>query len=100
MNFLKRHWLSWQLRRSHKGDARAMARLYCLPAPWGLNVPEEHFRFRETARLVREKIGGHFGSILEIGCGEGLQTQYLAPLADRIVGIDPSSHAIKRARTK
>jgi 2-polyprenyl-3-methyl-5-hydroxy-6-metoxy-1,4-benzoquinol methylase len=49
--------------------------------------------------MIRDRIGAHFGSILEIGCGEGLQTKYLAPLAGRIVGIDPSQHATKRAET-
>jgi 2-polyprenyl-3-methyl-5-hydroxy-6-metoxy-1,4-benzoquinol methylase len=44
-------------------------------------------------------MGDRLGSILEIGSGEGLQTQYLAPLAERIVGIDPSEHAVKRARS-
>lgn len=81
------------------GDSQAMARVYRVRDPWGLDVPSEHLRFKETTQMIRNRMGEHFGSILEIGCGEGLQTKYLAPLADRIIGIDPSQHAIKRAET-
>lgn len=98
MNVLKRRWLNWHLRRAKKGDARAIARLYRLQDPWGIDVPEEQFRFQETTRLIRDKIGDRFGSILEIGCGEGLQSRHLASLAETITGIDLSPHAINRAR--
>jgi 2-polyprenyl-3-methyl-5-hydroxy-6-metoxy-1,4-benzoquinol methylase len=98
MDFLKKRWLKWQLKRLHKGDSQAMARVYRVRDPWGLDVPSEHLRFKETTRMIRDRMGDRLGSILEIGCGEGLQTQYLAPLAERIVGIDPSEHAVKRAR--
>jgi SAM-dependent methyltransferase len=99
MDFLKKRWLKWQLKRLHKGDSQAMARVYRVRDPWGLDVPSEHLRFRETTRMIHDRMGGRLGSILEIGSGEGLQTQYLAPLAERIVGIDPSQHAVKRARS-
>jgi len=98
MDFLKKRWLKWQLKRLHKGDSQAMARVYRVRDPWGLDVPSEHLRFKETTRMIRDRMGDRLGSILEIGSGEGLQTQYLAPLAERIVGIDPSEHAVKRAR--
>jgi SAM-dependent methyltransferase len=77
-----------------------MSRLYRMRDPWDLNSPREQFRFEETARVIRETIGDHFGSVLEIGCGEGLQTKSLSTLSDRIVGIDRSSHAINRARAQ
>jgi 2-polyprenyl-3-methyl-5-hydroxy-6-metoxy-1,4-benzoquinol methylase len=99
MDFLKKRWLKWQLKRLHKGDSQAMARVYRVRDPWGLDVPSEHLRFKETTRMIRDRMGDRLGSILEIGSGEGLQTQYLAPLAERIVGIDPSQHAVKRARS-
>jgi 2-polyprenyl-3-methyl-5-hydroxy-6-metoxy-1,4-benzoquinol methylase len=99
MNFLKKRWLKWQLKRLHKGDSQAMSRVYRVRDPWGLDVPSEHLRFKETTRMIGDRIGDRVGSILEIGSGEGLQTQYLAPLAERIIGIDPSQHAVKRARS-
>jgi 2-polyprenyl-3-methyl-5-hydroxy-6-metoxy-1,4-benzoquinol methylase len=97
-NMLKRRWLGWNLRRYQKGDTAAMSRLYRMRDPWGLNSPVEHFRFEETTRVIRESIGDRFGSVLEIGCGEGLQSKYLATLGDRILGIDRSLHAVNRAR--
>jgi SAM-dependent methyltransferase len=97
---LRKYWLRWNVDRAAGGDPAAMDRLYMFGDPWKLDSPGEHFRFQETARIIREKIGQRFGSILEIGCGEGLQTAYLAPLADRIVGLDPSAHAIKRANAR
>ena len=76
-----------------------MNRIYLLNDPWELETAGEHFRFRETADIIRKRIGNRFGSILEIGCGEGLQTEYLALLAQQIVGLDPSSRAIKKAKS-
>jgi SAM-dependent methyltransferase len=99
MGFLKRNWLKWHLRTCVDGDPHAFGRLYRLPDPWNLDVPGEHIRFRETTRFITNAIGKHFGSVLEVGCGEGLQSKHLAHLADRIVGIDPSLLAIKRARS-
>ena len=77
-----------------------MSRLYLLRDPWALNTPTEHQRFQETSRIIRGRIAEHFASILEVGCGEGLQTGYLAQLTDEIVGIDPSSLAIRRASAR
>jgi 2-polyprenyl-3-methyl-5-hydroxy-6-metoxy-1,4-benzoquinol methylase len=99
-NLLRKYWLRWNVQRARAGDRAAMSRLYLVGDPWHLNSPAERLRFEETARFIREKLSSHFSSILEIGCGEGLQTEYLAPLTDRIVGVDPSSHAIKRASAK
>ena len=103
MNYLQRlrkRWLNWNVKRACAGDAAAMDRLYLMGDPWGLDSKRERFRFEETSRLIRERVGARFGSILEIGCGEGLQTEYLVPLGGEIVGLDPSAHAIKRARER
>ncbi|MGQ7887594.1 class I SAM-dependent methyltransferase [Paenibacillus sp. WC2504] len=40
------------------------------------------------------------GRVLDIGCGDGLLLQRLAPFAGQVVGIDPDSQAIERARTR
>lgn len=100
MNFLKQNWRRWNVRRLQRGNLRAMQHLYLLTDPWGLQSSVETVRFTETSRIIRENIGIHFQSILEIGCGEGLQTMHLAPLADRVVGIDPSPLAIQRATNR
>ncbi len=59
----------------------------------------EQFRFRETNRLI-EAAFGRVGSILEIGCGEGHQSEHLMRLCDRLTGIDVSAKAIARARER
>ena len=100
MRFIRERWLSWNLRRAASGDRAAMNRLYSFRDPWGLNTPGEHFRFQETARIIREKVRPSFGSILEIGCGEGLQTEYFASMGGHIQGVDPSENAIQRARRR
>lgn len=99
-DFLRTRWRSWNLYRCKRGDSAALSRLYRLRDPWGLNSPVEHFRFQETARIIRETIGDRLPSLLEVGCGEGLQTRYLALLTERLLAIDPSMRAIARARTE
>lgn len=100
MNLIADLWRRWNLRGAYAGDVGAMNRLYFLNDPWGINSAAERFRFQETTRLIREKIAMHFRSILEVGCGEGLQTETLAPLCQQITGLDPSSKAIARARAR
>lgn len=46
-----------------------------------------------------EMLGGRrVGAVLELGCAAGSFTRRLAPLADRIVGVDVADAAIARAR--
>ncbi|MFD1773731.1 class I SAM-dependent methyltransferase [Paenibacillus rhizophilus] len=40
------------------------------------------------------------GRVLDIGCGDGLLLQRLAPFAQQVVGIDPDPEAIARAQTR
>jgi len=40
------------------------------------------------------------GRVLDIGCGEGLLLQRLAPFAQQVVGIDPDMAAIASAQTR
>lgn len=40
------------------------------------------------------------GRVLDIGCGDGLLLQRLAPFAEQVVGIDPDEKAIVRAQTR
>jgi SAM-dependent methyltransferase len=100
MKLLFTLWRRWNLRKVYRGDIAAMNRLYRFEDPWGLRSAGERFRFQETVRLIQANIGSHFRNILEIGCGEGLQTETLAPLAGEIVGVDASSRAVARARLR
>lgn len=100
MNPIARYWKRWNLQRAYAGDRSALNRLYLLGDPWQLEAAGERFRFEQTARIIRERIGTHFDTLLEIGCGEGLQTEYFAPFARNVVGLDLSSKAINRARAR
>ncbi|MHA7749234.1 class I SAM-dependent methyltransferase [Paenibacillus chondroitinus] len=42
----------------------------------------------------------HGGRVLDIGCGDGLLLQRLAPFAQQVVGIDPDSKSFERARMR
>ncbi len=44
--------------------------------------------------------GRHFSRVLDVGCGSGLQSVYLARHADRVEGIDLSSELIEVARER
>ncbi|MFY9552487.1 MAG: class I SAM-dependent methyltransferase [Thermoanaerobaculia bacterium] len=73
-------------------------RLYARrPDPWGGAV-------LERARRKYEWLGGvlrahaPYESILDVGCGEGLFSRQLRALSPRVVGVDVSLTAVRRAR--
>jgi len=70
-----------------------------VPDPWALDNPRERFRFAETNKQV-ERAFGRVGSALEIGCGEGHQSELLVQVCDRLTGIDVSPTAIGRAKKR
>jgi 2-polyprenyl-3-methyl-5-hydroxy-6-metoxy-1,4-benzoquinol methylase len=97
----RRTWMKYALRGVRQNDAHGRLDLaYKVADPWHMDSDQERFRFTETNRVIREKVGDHFGSILEVGCGEGHQSEVLAKLCDRLTGIDVSPTAIERARRR
>jgi ubiquinone/menaquinone biosynthesis C-methylase UbiE len=74
-------------------------RLYATENPWRFDIPSEIHRFEETNRIIREMMDPP-ETILEIGSGEGDQTEWLLKLADRVQGVDISPTAIGRARSR
>ncbi len=60
-----------------------------------MDAEAQRFRFAETNRIIGEQFG-HVGSILEVGCGEGHQSQALLEVCDELVGIDVSARAVER----
>lgn len=94
----RRLWMKYALRGVRGSDNHArLDRAYSVKDPWNMDSPLEHARFEASNRII-ERAFGRVGSILELGCGEGHQTGYLARISDEQYGVDVSPHAIDRAR--
>ncbi|MDF2692867.1 MAG: hypothetical protein K0S65_1250 [Labilithrix sp.] len=97
----RRMWMKYALRGVRQNDAHGRLDLaYRMPDPWHMNAAREQHRFAETNRVLEDRLGKRFGSLLEIGCGEGHQTEHLARLADEVTGLDVSANAVERARRR
>jgi trans-aconitate methyltransferase len=97
----RRAWMTYALRGVGQNDAHALLeRAYLVPDPWKLDSAPERTRFAETNRHLRQVFGDGVGSLLEIGCGEGLQTEALTGVSRSVTGIDVSPTAIGRARRR
>jgi len=100
MEMLKKIWMRCTLRGvRYSNDYKKLDRIYMLDDPWRMVSPTEQYRFSETSRLILEKFG-RVGSLLEIGCGEGHQSLQLRQVCDRLIGLDVSARAVKRARRR
>ncbi|MCA9678629.1 MAG: class I SAM-dependent methyltransferase [Kofleriaceae bacterium] len=99
---VRRTWMKYALRGVGQADAhRRLDLAYKVRDPWKMESKQEQFRFAETSRLLHRHLiapAERVGRILEIGCGEGHQTEHLVPLCDRVTGIDVSPTAVERAR--
>ena len=94
---LRDYWVRLALRRVHYADrADKLDMLYAVEDPWHMTSPKEQARFAWTNQLIETEFGRP-STILEIGCGEGHQSQYLARLCDRLYGVDVSARAVRRA---
>lgn len=97
---IERLWRSLLLRGTATTSAyRRLAVLYTMDDPWNMASTREQHRFAATAEMIAA-IAPRYGSMLELGCGEGHQSQFLAPLADDYHGIDLSARAIERAKRR
>jgi SAM-dependent methyltransferase len=69
---------------------------------WSYSYDQDENRTRDLDRdVVRRKLGGlHFDSILEIGCGTGKNTSFLARIGQSVRAVDFSEGMIARAREK
>src|SRR3954449_9762847 len=100
LNRIRRLWSRLILRRVHFADRHELLdSLYRMHDPWGMTHPRERFRFEETNRLISSAYGSPH-SILEIGCGEGHQSEYLARICKQLVGLDVSARAVARAKAR
>ena len=98
---VRRAWMKYALRTVRQNDAHDRLDLaYKMPDPWHMASAQEQARFVETNAIIARELGPHVGSLLEIGCGEGHQTEHLRALADQVTGLDVSATAIARARQR
>jgi len=101
---LRKFWRRINLRNISGQDAHVrLELLYRLNDPWKMDSELEQFRFRETNRIVHRELiapAGRTGSILEIGSGEGHQSEHLARLCERLTGMEISATAVARARAR
>lgn len=99
-SWLRRVWRKIAMRNLTGRDNHAqLERLYLMPDPWQMESAREQARFRHTSALIGDRVG-RVTSLLEIGCGEGHQSQHLVAHCDQLFGIDVSERAVGRARTR
>lgn len=96
----RRLWMKYALTRTRGVDARAGYELaYRIRDPWDMDSTLERTRFEATNRLIERHLGP-VDTLLEVGCGEGHQSQYLAQACNRLHGIDVSPQAVAGARDR
>ena len=96
----RRLWMKYALRGVGGSDNHARLDLaYSVEDPWNMDSALERARFEATNAVI-ERAFGHVGSVLELGCGEGHQTRWLARISDEQFGVDVSAQAIERARLR
>ncbi len=83
-------------RAARASKDRGFEELYSENDPWQMESDREQFRFQETNRII-EQAFGKIGTLLEVGCGEGYQTEHLSRLCERLYGFDVSKTAVGRA---
>jgi ubiquinone/menaquinone biosynthesis C-methylase UbiE len=69
---------------------------------WSYSYDHDENRTRDLDReIVRNLLGNlHFDTILEIGCGTGKNTSFLAQIGESVQAVDFSQGMIARAREK
>lgn len=96
----RRLWMKYALRGVGGNDNHGRLDLaYTLEDPWNMDSALERARFEATNRVIAQAFG-RVGALLELGCGEGHQTAYLAQVSDSQYGVDVSAQAIERARVR
>ena len=99
---LKGRWMEFTFPHGpdYRDEVAGFDRLYLVRDPWSLDkLDSEQFRFRRTNQLILSNFG-HSYSLLEIGCGEGIQSRYLQQVCEQLYGMDVSFRAIRRARRR
>lgn len=98
---VRRTWMKYAMRGVRQADAHdRLDMAYALSDPWRMETPRERFRFERTNEIIRERLGERFERVLEVGSGEGHQSEHLMKLGGRLTGIEVSPKAVARARSR
>lgn len=93
-------WRRYAMRNISSNDNHAgLEKLYALPDPWGMTTEREQSRFRQTNQVI-ESLAGRVDTLLELGSGEGHQSEHLARLCRQLDGLEISERAVARARER
>jgi len=96
----RRTWMNYALRGVSGADNYERLDLaYSLPDPWNMDSELERFRFERTNSIIARNFPD-CRSILEIGCGEGHQSEYFRQVCEGVYGVDVSEKAVERARLR
>lgn len=99
-DMISKIWKRLMLRgTSFSGSYKKLRGLYLQADPWQMSSDKEQHRFIETNRMLAN-LAPKYGSILELGCGEGHQSEHLAKLTNSLFGLDVSEKAVERARKR
>lgn len=99
-NFFKDFWLRIVIRGTHYSERnRRLDALYWVCDPWSMQTPREIYRFDETNRIIKSNFG-QTNRMLEVGCGEGHQSERLLEICNTLYGIDVSHRAVIRAKDR
>ena len=82
---------------------RGLEALYATPDPWNMESRKEQARFLRTNEILARELvapAPQVSSILEIGSGEGHQSEHLRKLCARLTGIEIVACALERARIR
>ncbi len=83
----------------YSDDHRELERIFkTLKDPW--NFESSPYEQERLKLLLDEVARCSPGSVLEVGCAEGVFTSMLSTMTDRVVGIDVSPTAVARARER
>ena len=98
--WLRKSWARVCIKGVHYRNRKSKLNLlYLIPDPWDMESEAQQYRFDETNRLIEEQFG-RVGTILEVGCGEGHQSVFLRKHCERLIGVDVSKSALRRAQRR
>jgi len=92
-------------RRPTSGADGADERLATLEQPWSpwgreyVNTPDRFIFGTHPSALAREagELTGHRAHVLDLGCGEGRDSVFLAEQGHDVVGVDLSLDGLRKA---